>query len=107
MDLSCRYGSLTQVNASLKGSVAICFLSEGRTDIMSLELSNEGSIWLGAGRFRCNCSVSAVSVYPVEIAVGQVYVFTLVGQNMLSSDGSLFVEVIQQTFPCTSGILSI
>jgi len=106
MEVSCRFGSMVQVKASVMGSVATCFLSECRTEVMTIELSNEGSIWIGASRFRCNFSVSIVSVRPVEISVGQVSVVTLVGQNMLQSVGSLFVEVLQEFFPCVSGVLS-
>jgi hypothetical protein len=101
MDVCCRFGNLMIVKASVLGNVVTCFLSECRADSLSLELSNEGSVWISAGRFRCNASVSVVSVHPLEVSVGQASFITLVDENMLQFDGSLFVEIMQQSFLCT------
>ena len=106
MDFSCRFGNLMIVKASVFGGAVTCFLSECRADSLSLELSNEGIVWISAGRFNCTSSISVVSVHPLELSVGQVSSVTLAGRNLLQSNGSLFIEVMQQTFPCTRGVAS-
>jgi len=105
MDVSCRFGSLMVVKAFVSGSIATCFLSECHADFLSLELSNEGSVWISAGRFRCDAPVSVASVHPLDVSVGQMSVITVVGHNLLQMDGSLLIEVMHQTFPCTRGVV--
>ena len=105
MEVRGRFGTMRDVKACVTSGVATCFLSECHADIMSLELSNEGSVWISAGRFRCDAPVSVAAVHPLDVSVGQMSVITVVGHNLLQMDGRLLMEVMQQTFPCTRGVV--